>query len=166
MFAYCREVDEFAIEPFHDCYLSATLSHVVFLEAEQYNLHQRRGKMIFKSYEEVVSEYHLEQIVNNIKNGIINVSGSDDIKSLVNDRNCKVDIISKITSLNKSKGSMLIESACVIHNEITVPKNINKIILVIDVALSHLSTNYVEVYEYESNKTKYETIILARNKLF
>lgn len=29
--------------------------------------------MIFKSYEEVVSEYHLEQIVNNIKNGIINV---------------------------------------------------------------------------------------------
>ncbi|EJC6794361.1 hypothetical protein RGL59_000848 [Vibrio parahaemolyticus] len=166
MFAYCREVDEFAIEPFHDCYLSATLSHVVFLEAEQYNLHQRRGKMIFKSYEEVVSEYHLEQIVNNIKNGIINVSGSDDIKSLVNDRNCKVDIISKITSLNKSKGSMLIEAACVIHNEITVPKNINKIILVIDVALSHLSTNYVEVYEYESNKTKYETIILARNKLF
>ncbi|HBC3974833.1 TPA: hypothetical protein KD887_000481 [Vibrio parahaemolyticus] len=166
MFAYCREVDEFAIEPFHDCYLSATLSHVVFLEAEQYNLHQRRGKMIFKSYEEVVSEYHLEQIVNNIKNGIINVSGSDDIKSLVNDRNCKVDIISKITSLNKSKGSMLIEAACVIHNEITVPKNINKIILVIDVALSHLSTNYVEVYKYESNKTKYETIILARNKLF
>ncbi|EGR1580836.1 hypothetical protein LNR29_000465 [Vibrio parahaemolyticus] len=166
MFAYCREVDEFAIEPFHDCYLSATLSHVVFLEAEQYNLHQRRGKMIFKSYEEVVSEYHLEKIVNNIKNGIINVSGSDDIKSLVNDRNCKVDIISKITSLNKSKGSMLIEAACVIHNEITVPKNINKIILVIDVALSHLSTNYVEVYEYESNKTKYETIILARNKLF
>ncbi|TOJ78621.1 hypothetical protein CGI33_04475 [Vibrio parahaemolyticus] len=166
MFAYCREVDEFAIEPFHDCYLSATLSHVVFLEAEQYNLHQRRGKMIFKSYEEVVSEYHLEQIVNNIKNGIINVSGSDDIKSLVNDRNCKVDIISKITSLNKSKGSMLIEAACVIHNEITVPKNINKIILVIDVALSNLSTNYVEVYEYESNKTKYETIILARNKLF
>ncbi|TNZ66368.1 hypothetical protein CGK43_24045 [Vibrio parahaemolyticus] len=166
MFAYCREVDEFAIEPFHDCYLSATLSHVVFLEAEQYNLHQRRGKMIFKSYEEVVSEYHLEQIVNNIKNGIINVSGSDDIKSLVNDRNCKVDIISKITSLNKSKGSMLIEAACVIHNEITVPKNINKIILVIDVALSQLSTNYVEVYEYESNKTKYETIILARNKLF
>ncbi|EJO4008274.1 hypothetical protein NRI89_003499, partial [Vibrio parahaemolyticus] len=154
MFAYCREVDEFAIEPFHDCYLSATLSHVVFLEAEQYNLHQRRGKMIFKSYEEVVSEYHLEQIVNNIKNGIINVSGSDDIKSLVNDRNCKVDIISKITSLNKSKGSMLIEAACVIHNEITVPKNINKIILVIDVALSNLSTNYVEVYEYESNKTK------------
>ncbi|MCF9158348.1 hypothetical protein J7919_24880, partial [Vibrio parahaemolyticus] len=150
MFAYCREVDEFAIEPFHDCYLSATLSHVVFLEAEQYNLHQRRGKMIFKSYEEVVSEYHLEQIVNNIKNGIINVSGSDDIKSLVNDRNCKVDIISKITSLNKSKGSMLIEAACVIHNEITVPKNINKIILVIDVALSNLSTNYVEVYEYES----------------
>ncbi|HCM1314084.1 hypothetical protein F0578_06485 [Vibrio parahaemolyticus] len=166
MFAYCREVDEFAIEPFHDCYLSATLSHVVFLEAEQYNLHQRRGKMIFKSYEEVVSEYHLEQIVNNIKNGIINVSGSDDIKSLVNDRNCKVDIISKITSLNKSKGGMLIEAACVIHNEITVPKNINKIILVIDVALSHLSTNYFEVYEYESNKTKYETIILARNKLF
>ncbi|TOG25270.1 hypothetical protein CGJ06_03955, partial [Vibrio parahaemolyticus] len=161
MFAYCREVDEFAIEPFHDCYLSATLSYVVFLEAEQYNLHQRRGKMIFKSYEEVVSEYHLEQIVNNIKNGIINVSGSDDIKSLVNDRNCKVDIISKITSLNKSKGSMLIEAACVIHNEITVPKNINKIILVIDVALSNLSTNYVEVYEYESNKTKYETIILA-----
>ncbi|TOQ63953.1 hypothetical protein CGG90_24145, partial [Vibrio parahaemolyticus] len=157
MFAYCREVDEFAIEPFHDCYLSATLSHVVFLEAEQYNLHQRRGKMIFKSYEEVVSEYHLEQIVNNIKNGMINVSGSDDIKSLVNDRNCKVDIISKITSLNKSKGSMLIEAACVIHNEITVPKNINKIILVIDVALSNLSTNYVEVYEYESNKTKYET---------
>ncbi|TOA27828.1 hypothetical protein CGK29_23745, partial [Vibrio parahaemolyticus] len=157
MFAYCREVDEFAIEPFHDCYLSATLSHVVFLEAEQYNLHQRRGKMIFKSYEEVVSEYHLEQIVNNIKNGIINVSGSDDIKSLVNDRNCKVDIISKITSLNKSKGSMLIEAACVIHSEITVPKNINKIILVIDVALSNLSTNYVEVYEYESNKTKYET---------
>lgn len=51
--------------------------------------------MIFKSYEEVVSEYHLEQIVNNIKNGIINVSGSDDIKYLVNDRNCKVDIISK-----------------------------------------------------------------------
>ncbi|EGR2714532.1 hypothetical protein DUG80_21900, partial [Vibrio parahaemolyticus] len=133
MFAYCREVDEFAIEPFHDCYLSATLSHVVFLEAEQYNLHQRRGKMIFKSYEEVVSEYHLEQIVNNIKNGIINVSGSDDIKSLVNDRNYKVDIISKITSLNKSKGSMLIEAACVIHNEIAVPKNINKIILVIDV---------------------------------
>ncbi|ENQ8747026.1 TPA: hypothetical protein NKX25_000415 [Vibrio parahaemolyticus] len=166
MFAYCREVDEFAIEPFHDCYLSATLSHVVFLEAEQYNLHQRRGKMIFKSYEEVVSEYHLEQIVNNIKNGIINVSGSDDIKSLVNDRNCKVDIISKITSLNKSKGSMLIEAACVIHNEITVPKNINKIILVIDVALSNLSTNYVEVYEYESNKTKYETIILARIKFF
>ncbi|HCE2339442.1 TPA: hypothetical protein NGT77_000471 [Vibrio parahaemolyticus] len=166
MFAYCREVDEFAIEPFHDCYLSATLSHVVFLEAEQYNLHQRRGKMIFKSYEEVVSEYHLEQIVNNIKNGIINVSGSDDIKSLVNDRNCKVDIISKITSLNKSKGSMLIEAACVIHNEITVPKNINKIILVIDVALSNLSTNYVEVYEYESNKKKYETIILARNKFF
>ncbi|MQC52076.1 hypothetical protein FDE71_18145 [Vibrio parahaemolyticus] len=166
MFAYCREVDEFAIEPFHDCYLSATLSHVVFLEAEQYNLHQRRGKMIFKSYEEVVSEYHLEQIVNNIKNGIINVSGSDDIKSLVNDRNCKVDIISKITSLNKSKGSMLIEAACVIHNEITVPKNINKIILVIDVALSNLSTNYVEVYEYESNKPKYETIILARNKFF
>ncbi|HCH3141820.1 TPA: hypothetical protein NKT67_004269 [Vibrio parahaemolyticus] len=166
MFAYCREVDEFAIEPFHDCYLSATLSHVVFLEAEQYNLHQRRGKMIFKSYEEVVSEYHLEQIVNNIKNGIINVSGSDDIKSLVNDRNCKVDIISKITSLNKSKGSMLIEAACVIHNEITVPKNINKIILVIDVALSNLSTNYVEVYEYENNKTKYETIILARNKFF
>ncbi|MBE3876358.1 hypothetical protein HJ161_02330 [Vibrio parahaemolyticus] len=166
MFAYCREVDEFAIEPFHDCYLSATLSHVVFLEAEQYNLHQRRGKMIFKSYEEVVSEYHLEQIVNNIKNGIINVSGSDDIKSLVNDRNCKVDIISKITSLNKSKGSMLIEAACVIHNEITVPKNINKIILVIDVALSNLSTNYVEVYEYESNKTKYETIILARKKFF
>ncbi|HGF5182140.1 hypothetical protein [Vibrio parahaemolyticus] len=122
--------------------------------------------MIFKSYEEVVSEYHLEQIVNNIKNGIINVSGSDDIKSLVNDRNCKVDIISKITSLNKSKGGMLIEAACVIHNEITVPKNINKIILVIDVALSHLSTNYFEVYEYESNKTKYETIILARNKLF
>ncbi|HCE1773878.1 TPA: hypothetical protein NGS17_000444 [Vibrio parahaemolyticus] len=159
MFAYCREVDEFAIEPFHDCYLSATLSHVVFLEVEQYNLHQRRGKMIFKSYEEVVSEYHLEQIVNNIKNGIINVLGSDDIKSLVNDRNCKVDIISKITSLNKSKGSMLIEAACVIHNEITVPKNINKIILVIDVALSNLSTNYVEVYEYESNKTKYETII-------
>ncbi|EHR6779123.1 TPA: hypothetical protein NJ615_000637 [Vibrio parahaemolyticus] len=161
MFAYCREVDEFAIEPFHDCYLSATLSHVVFLEVEQYNLHQRRGKMIFKSYEEVVSEYHLEQIVNNIKNGIINVLGSDDIKSLVNDRNCKVDIISKITSLNKSKGSMLIEAACVIHNEITVPKNINKIILVIDVSLSNLSTNYVEVYEYESNKTKYETIILA-----
>ncbi len=122
--------------------------------------------MIFKSYEEVVSEYHLEQIVNNIKNGIINVSGSDDIKSLVNDRNCKVDIISKITSLNKSKGSMLIEAACVIHNEITVPKNINKIILVIDVALSNLSTNYVEVYEYESNKTKYETIILARNEFF
>ncbi|HIF5636297.1 TPA: hypothetical protein ACX3DH_004009 [Vibrio parahaemolyticus] len=122
--------------------------------------------MIFKSYEEVVSEYHLEQIVNNIKNGIINVSGSDDIKSLVNDRNCKVDIISKITSLNKSKGSMLIEAACVIHNEITVPKNINKIILVIDVALSNLSTNYVEVYEYEINKTKYETIILARNKFF
>ncbi|WP_257967617.1 hypothetical protein [Vibrio parahaemolyticus] len=118
--------------------------------------------MIFKSYEEVVSEYHLEQIVNNIKNGIINVSGSDNIKSLVNDRNCKVDIISKITSL----GSMLIEAACVIHNEITVPKNINKIILVIDVALSNLSTNYVEVYEYESNKTKYETIILARNKFF
>ncbi|EJG0878546.1 hypothetical protein AB0559_000722 [Vibrio parahaemolyticus] len=166
MFAYCREVDEFAIEPFHDCYLSATLSHVVFSEVEQYNLHQRRGKMIFKSYEEVVSEYHLEQIVNNIKNGIINVSGSDDIKSLVNDRNCKVDIISKTTSLNKSKGSMLIEAACVIHNEITVPKNINKIILVIDVALSNLSTNYVEVYEYESNKTKYETIILARNKFF
>ncbi|TOM76880.1 hypothetical protein CGH70_24170, partial [Vibrio parahaemolyticus] len=26
--------------------------------------------------------------------------------------------------------------------------------------------NYVEVYEYESNKTKYETIILARNKFF
>ncbi|TOH88444.1 hypothetical protein CGI71_16575, partial [Vibrio parahaemolyticus] len=154
MFAYCREVDEFAIEPFHDCYLSATLSHVVFLEVEQYNLHQRRGKMIFKSYEEVVSEYHLEQIVNNIKNGIINVLGSDDIKSLVNDRNCKVDIISKITSLNKSKGSMLIEAACVIHNEITVPKNINKIILVIDVSLSNLSANYVEVYEYESNKTK------------
>ncbi|OUJ54366.1 hypothetical protein BTO03_23005, partial [Vibrio parahaemolyticus] len=25
---------------------------------------------------------------------------------------------------------------------------------------------YVEVYEYESNKTKYETIILARNKFF
>ncbi len=122
--------------------------------------------MIFKSYEEVVSEYHLEQIVNNIKNGIINVSGSDDIKSLVNDRNCKVDIISKITSLNKSKGSMLIEAASVIHNEITVPKNINKIILVIDVALSNLSTNYVEVYEYESNKTKYETIILARKKFF
>ncbi|ELA9369200.1 hypothetical protein QUO16_000414 [Vibrio parahaemolyticus] len=166
MFAYCREVDEFAIEPFHDCYLSATLSHVVFLEVEQYNLHQRRGKMIFKSYEEVVSEYHLDQIVNNIKNGIINVSGRDDIKSLVNDRNCKIDIISKITSLNKSKGSMLIEAACVIHNEITVPKNINKIILVIDVALSNLSTNYVEVYEYESNKTKYETIILARNKVF
>ncbi|EJC6861193.1 hypothetical protein MYD45_000440 [Vibrio parahaemolyticus] len=166
MFAYCREVDEFAIEPFHDCYLSATLSHVVFLEVEQYNLHQRRGKMIFKSYEEVVSEYHLDQIVNNIKNGIINVSGRDDIKSLVNDRNCKVDIISKITSLNKSKGSMLIEAACVIHNEITVPKNINKIILVIDLALSHLSTNYVEVYEYESNKTKYETIILARNNFF
>ncbi|HCE2590790.1 hypothetical protein HYO43_00845 [Vibrio parahaemolyticus] len=166
MFAYCREVDEFAIEPFHDCYLSATLSHVVFLEVEQYNLHQRRGKMIFKSYEEVVSEYHLDQIVNNIKNGIINVSGRDDIKSLVNDRNCKVDIISKITSLNKSKGSMLIEAACVIHNEITVPKNINKIILVIDVALSNLSTNYVEVYEYEINKTKYETIILARNKFF
>ncbi|ENM1123727.1 hypothetical protein AB6R54_001535 [Vibrio parahaemolyticus] len=166
MFAYCREVDEFAIEPFHDCYLSATLSHVVFLEAEQYNLHQRRGKMIFKSYEEVVSEYHLEQIVNNIKNRIINMSGSDDIKSLVNDRNCKVDIISKITSLNKNKGSMLIEAACVIHSEITVPKNINKIILVIDVALSNLSTNYVEVYEYESNKTKYETIILARNKFF
>ncbi|EGR3480665.1 hypothetical protein DC845_18210, partial [Vibrio parahaemolyticus] len=136
MFAYCREVDEFAIEPFHDCYLSATLSHVVFLEAEQYNLHQRRGKMIFKSYEEVVSEYHLDQIVNNIKNGIINVSGRDDIKSLVNDRNCKVNIISKITSLNKSKDSMLIEAACVIHSEITVPKNINKIILVIDVALS------------------------------
>ncbi len=45
-------------------------------------------------------------------------------------------------------------------------KNINKIILVIDVALSNLSTNYVEVYEYESNKTKYETIILARNKFF
>ncbi|WP_455294906.1 hypothetical protein [Vibrio parahaemolyticus] len=122
--------------------------------------------MIFKSYEEVVSEYHLEQIVNNIKNVIINVSGSDDIKSLVNDRNCKVDIISKITSLNKSKGSMLIEAACVIHSEITVPKNINKIILVIDVALSNLSTNYVEVYEYESNKTKYEKIILARNKFF
>ncbi|KGT33378.1 hypothetical protein HC02_30245, partial [Vibrio parahaemolyticus] len=146
MFAYCREVDEFTIEPFHDCYLSATLSHVVFSEVEQYNLHQRRGKMIFKSYEEVVSEYHLEQIVNNIKNGTINVSGSDDIKSLVNDKSCKVDIISKITSLNKSKGSMLIEAACVIHNEITVPKNINKIILVIDVALSNLSTNYVEVY--------------------
>ncbi|EGR1393319.1 hypothetical protein D9A29_20175, partial [Vibrio parahaemolyticus] len=138
MFAYCREVDEFAIEPFHDCYLSATLSHVVFLEVEQYNLHQRRGKMIFKSYEEVVSEYHLDQIVNNIKNGIINFSGRDDIKSLVNDRNCKVDIISKITSLNKGKGSMLIEAACVIHSEITVPKNINKIILVIDVALSNL----------------------------
>ncbi|HCH5094509.1 TPA: hypothetical protein NKY13_003042 [Vibrio parahaemolyticus] len=154
MFAYWREVDEFAIEPFHDCYLSATLSHVVFLEVEQYNLHQRRGKMIFKSYEEVVSEYHLDQIVNNIKNGIINFSGRDDIKSLVNDRNCKVDIISKITSLNKSKGSMLIEAVCVIHSEITVPKNINKIILVIDVALSNLSTNYVEVYEYESNKTK------------
>ncbi|ENJ1739461.1 hypothetical protein AB0536_000753 [Vibrio parahaemolyticus] len=166
MFAYYREVDEFAIEPFHDCYLSATLSHVVFLEVEQYNLHQRRGKMIFKSYEEVVSEYHLVQIVNNIKNGIINVSGRDDIKSLVNDRNCKVDIISKITSLNKSKGSMLIEAACVIHSEITVPKNINKIILVIDVALSNLSTNYVEVYEYESNKTKYEIIILSRNKFF
>ncbi|EGQ9886928.1 hypothetical protein MW374_001483 [Vibrio parahaemolyticus] len=166
MFAYYREVDEFAIEPFHDCYLSATLSHVVFLEVEQYNLHQRRGKMIFKSYEEVVSEYHLDQIVNNIKNGIINVSGSDDIKSLVNDRNCKVDIISKITSLNKSKDSMLIEAACVIHSEITVPKNINKIILVIDVALSNLSTNYVEVYEYESNKKKYETIILSRNKFF
>ncbi|ELB2135651.1 hypothetical protein QNS41_002713 [Vibrio parahaemolyticus] len=166
MFAYYREVDEFAIEPFHDCYLSATLSHVVFLEVEQYNLHQRRGKMIFKSYEEVVSEYHLDQIVNNIKNGIINVSGRDDIKSLVNDRNCKVDIISKITSLNKSKGSMLIEAACVIHSEITVPKNINKIILVIDVALSNLSTNYVEVYEYESNKTKYETITLSRNKFF
>ncbi|TOO38987.1 hypothetical protein CGH36_23955, partial [Vibrio parahaemolyticus] len=48
----------------------------------------------------------------------------------------------------------------------TAPKNINKIILVIDVALSNLSTNYVEVYEYESNKTKYETIILARNKFF
>ncbi len=122
--------------------------------------------MIFKSYEEVVSEYHLEQIVNNIKNGVINMSGSDDIKYLVNDRNCKVYIISKITSLNKSKGSMLIEAACVIHSEITVPKNINKIILVIDVALSNLSTNYVEVYEYESNKTKYETIILARNKFF
>ncbi|AGQ97370.1 hypothetical protein P7M77_10825 [Vibrio parahaemolyticus] len=122
--------------------------------------------MIFKSYEEVVSEYHLDQIVNNIKNGIINVSGSDDIKSLVNDRNCKVDIISKITSLNKSKDSMLIEAACVIHSEITVPKNINKIILVIDVALSNLSTNYVEVYEYESNKKKYETIILSRNKFF
>ncbi|ENY6469836.1 hypothetical protein P3521_20905 [Vibrio parahaemolyticus] len=122
--------------------------------------------MIFKSYEEVVSEYHLDQIVNNIKNGIINVSGRDDIKSLVNDRNCKVDIISKITSLNKSKDSMLIEAACVIHSEITVPKNINKIILVIDVALSNLSTNYVEVYEYESNKTKYETIILSRNKFF
>ncbi|MQF32645.1 hypothetical protein FDE11_19085, partial [Vibrio parahaemolyticus] len=91
MFAYCREVDEFAIEPFHDCYLSATLSHVVFLEVEQYNLHQRRGKMIFKSYEEVVSEYHLEEIVNNIKNGIINISGNDDIKSLVNDGNCKVN---------------------------------------------------------------------------
>ncbi|MCR9824305.1 hypothetical protein [Vibrio parahaemolyticus] len=120
--------------------------------------------MIFKSYEEVVSEYHLEQIVNNIKNGIINMSGSDDIKSLVNDRNCKVYIISKITSLNKSKCSMLIEAACVIHSEITVPKNINKIILVIDVALSNLSTNYVEVYE--SNKTKYETIIFARNKFF
>ncbi|OOX43910.1 hypothetical protein BJL76_13120 [Vibrio parahaemolyticus] len=45
-------------------------------------------------------------------------------------------------------------------------KNINKIILVIDVALSNLSTNYVEVYEYESNKAKYETIILARNKFF
>lgn len=103
--------------------------------------------MIFKSYEEVVSEYHLEQIVNNIKNGIINVSGSDDIKSLVNDRNCKVDIISKITSLNKSKGSMLIEAACVIHNEITVPKNINKIILVIDVALSNLSTNIASPQE-------------------
>ncbi|MCV5991918.1 hypothetical protein OFO94_38230, partial [Escherichia coli] len=72
--------------------------------------------MIFKSYEEVVSEYHFEQIVNNIKNGIINVSGNEDIKSLVNDRNCKVDIISKITSLNKSKGSVLIEAACVIHN--------------------------------------------------
>ncbi|EIZ1336594.1 hypothetical protein MOS06_000640 [Vibrio parahaemolyticus] len=166
MFAYCCEVDEFAIEPFHDCYLSATLSHVVFSEIEQYNLHQRRGKMIFKSYEEVVSEYHLEKIVNNIKNGIINVSGSDDIKSLVNDRNCKVDIISKITSLNKSKGGMLIEAACVIHNEITVPKNINKIILIIDIELSNLSTNYVEFYEYESNKTKYETIILARNKFF
>ncbi|EOW3974438.1 hypothetical protein [Vibrio parahaemolyticus] len=122
--------------------------------------------MIFKSYEEVVSEYHLEKIVNNIKNGIINVSGSDDIKSLVNDRNCKVDIISKITSLNKSKGGMLIEAACVIHNEITVPKNINKIILIIDIALSNLSTNYVEFYEYESNKTKYEKIILARNKFF
>ncbi|TOK97870.1 hypothetical protein CGI09_25580, partial [Vibrio parahaemolyticus] len=26
--------------------------------------------------------------------------------------------------------------------------------------------NYVEVYEYESNKTKYETIILSRNKFF
>ncbi|OOX43909.1 hypothetical protein BJL76_13115 [Vibrio parahaemolyticus] len=59
--------------------------------------------MIFKSYEEVVSEYHLEQIINNIKNRIINMSGSDDIKSLVNDRNCKVDIISKITSLKKVK---------------------------------------------------------------
>ncbi|TOK65423.1 hypothetical protein CGI13_23875, partial [Vibrio parahaemolyticus] len=31
---------------------------------------------------------------------------------------------------------------------------------------SNLSANYVEVYEYESNKTKYETIILARNKFF
>lgn len=78
--------------------------------------------MIFKSYEEVVSEYHLGQIVNNIKNGIINVSSSDDIKFLANDRNCKVDIISKMTSLNKSKGSMLIEAVCVIHSEITVPK--------------------------------------------
>ncbi len=27
--------------------------------------------MIFKSYEEVVSEYHLEQIVNNIKMGLL-----------------------------------------------------------------------------------------------
>lgn len=51
--------------------------------------------MIFKSYEEVVSEYHLEQIVNNIKNGIINVSGSDDIKSLVNDRNCRLTLYQK-----------------------------------------------------------------------
>lgn len=100
--------------------------------------------MIFKSYEEVVSEYHLEQIVNNIKNRIINMSGSDDIKFLVNDRNCKVDIISKITSLNKSKGSMLIEAACVIHNEITVPKNINKIMP--EISFSKLVVQTINFY--------------------
>ncbi|ANQ26490.1 hypothetical protein OTK59_23890 [Vibrio natriegens] len=120
--------------------------------------------MIFKSHEEIVSEYHIQNIINNIKNGNINISTNESINNSIKDNCSRVDLVSKKTSLNRDKGSLFIESAVVIYSGITGKEN--KAILIIDVKLSDLKINNVEIYDYESNKTKYETIVLSRNQFF